>query len=210
MPLTEPGLPPDANYDKFTHEACTVAGYYNRQLVHLLRRTSVSADQPSGHGRVRPASSGPLAVVVAVFGRVRDGQSIWSVDPAPSAGLDGASGSFAQPEHGEKLDTVLGVCGVTGDDTSCPAASSFVRRHYGRLNLREPSFAVASAGPSRHVHVRSPQARWGGPRHYQHVADKRPPTNARSDTRPTRYRHSNPGDAAVRATACKPSSGDRA
>jgi hypothetical protein len=56
MPLTEPGLPPDANYDKFTHEACTVAGYYNRQLVHLLRRTSVSADQPSGHGRVRPAS----------------------------------------------------------------------------------------------------------------------------------------------------------
>jgi hypothetical protein len=83
MPLTEPGLPPDANYDKFTHEACTVAGYYNRQLVHLLRRTSVSADQPSGHGRVRPASSGPLAVVVAVFGRVRDGQSIRL--PAPGS-----------------------------------------------------------------------------------------------------------------------------
>ncbi|MGH3920067.1 MAG: hypothetical protein ACRDSG_13690 [Pseudonocardiaceae bacterium] len=34
-------MPPDDNYDKITHEARTMAGFYNRQLVHLLRRTSI-------------------------------------------------------------------------------------------------------------------------------------------------------------------------
>jgi hypothetical protein len=35
-------LPRDGNYDKITDEARTLAGYYNRQLVHLLRRTSLA------------------------------------------------------------------------------------------------------------------------------------------------------------------------
>jgi len=33
-------LPTAGNYDRITREARTVAGYYNRQLVHFLGRTS--------------------------------------------------------------------------------------------------------------------------------------------------------------------------
>jgi len=44
-PPNKPGLPTAGNYDRITREARTLAGYYNRQPVHFLGRTSV--------GRVR-------------------------------------------------------------------------------------------------------------------------------------------------------------
>jgi hypothetical protein len=39
------GLPPAANSVRITHEPRPLAGYYNRQLVHLLRSTAVDGDR---------------------------------------------------------------------------------------------------------------------------------------------------------------------
>ena len=41
-------LPPTVSYDRITHDRPPVVGYYDRELVHLVRRTSVRrAPHPS-------------------------------------------------------------------------------------------------------------------------------------------------------------------
>ena len=40
-PPAKPGLQPAAPYDRITHEPPSAAGYYTRELVHFVRRTSV-------------------------------------------------------------------------------------------------------------------------------------------------------------------------
>ena len=39
-PPTNSGLPPTASYEKITNDRRPVAGYYNPELMHLVRRTS--------------------------------------------------------------------------------------------------------------------------------------------------------------------------
>ncbi|MGH4011467.1 MAG: hypothetical protein ACRDTH_25435, partial [Pseudonocardiaceae bacterium] len=85
-PPTTPGLPPDDNYDKITHEARTMAGFYNRQLVHLLRRTS---GLPGGTDR---SSSGAVDIWGGAIARCPN-------EPGGGCGAEAAGVGFQPGGH---------------------------------------------------------------------------------------------------------------